>query len=250
MNLIVLVLHILLISFDVDSIHFILYLNFVMSSWCLSDLPVSGRITAFAISGKTMILLLPLSFVEFWGSWFVEMEKQWFAWLIVSAIMSWDKLCCCPALHRTITCGVGGVTACLGGVCYLRWEFGVECDDVVGWGGICCAFVFATLGGETVFCTLGSAAFSTPSVGGITTFDFCRVAPSKISAKRFKANICSSPSLQNGPAGCGCNRAWVSSAAAWVAKFWAEGNGNVNFSRKNSTVSTTRSPLVFVTYTV
>jgi hypothetical protein len=64
---------------------------------------------------------------------------------------------------------------------------------VFGWGDICCAVVFATLGGETVFCTLGGAAFSTPSVGGITTFDFRRVAPSKMSARRFKAIVCSSP---------------------------------------------------------
>jgi hypothetical protein len=210
MNLIVLVLYSLFISFAVERIHFILYLNFVMSSWCLSDLPVSGQITALAISGKMMTWLLPLRFVEFLGSWFVEMEKQWFAWLIVSAIMSWDKLWCCPALRRTITCGVGGVTARLAGVCCLRWEFGVEYDDVVGCGGIYCAVVFATLGGETVFCTLGGAAFSTPLVGGITTFDFGRIAPLKISARRFKAIVCSSPTLQNGPAGCGCNSAWVS----------------------------------------
>jgi hypothetical protein len=48
-------LYSLLISFAVDHIHLILYLNFVMSSWCLSDLPVSGQITAFAISGMRMI---------------------------------------------------------------------------------------------------------------------------------------------------------------------------------------------------
>jgi hypothetical protein len=52
MNRIVFVLYNLLISFAVDLIHFILYLNFVMSSWCLRDLPVSGQITAFAIYGK------------------------------------------------------------------------------------------------------------------------------------------------------------------------------------------------------
>jgi hypothetical protein len=75
-NLIVFVLYSLLISFAVDRIYFILYLNFVMSSWCLSDFPVSGQITAFAISGKMMTWLLPLSFVEFLGSGFVEMEKQ------------------------------------------------------------------------------------------------------------------------------------------------------------------------------
>jgi hypothetical protein len=55
MNLIVFVLYSLLISFSVDRIHFILYLNVVMSSWCLSDLPVSGQITTFAISGMMMI---------------------------------------------------------------------------------------------------------------------------------------------------------------------------------------------------
>jgi hypothetical protein len=63
MNCIVLVLYSLLISFAVDRIHFILYLNFVMSSWCLSDLPVSGHITAFAIYGKMMTFLLLLSIV-------------------------------------------------------------------------------------------------------------------------------------------------------------------------------------------
>jgi hypothetical protein len=42
----------------------------------LSDLPVPGQITAFAISGKMMTWLLPLSFVEFLGFLFVEMEKQ------------------------------------------------------------------------------------------------------------------------------------------------------------------------------
>jgi hypothetical protein len=52
MNLIVFVSYNLLISFAVDLIHLILYFNLVMSSWCLSDFPVSGQITAFAISGK------------------------------------------------------------------------------------------------------------------------------------------------------------------------------------------------------
>jgi hypothetical protein len=60
-----LVLYSLLISFAVDRIHLILYLNFVMSSWCLSDLPVSGQITAFAISGKMMTSLLLLRVFEF-----------------------------------------------------------------------------------------------------------------------------------------------------------------------------------------
>jgi hypothetical protein len=59
MNRIVLVLYNLLISFAVDFIHFFLCLNFVMSSLCLRDLPVSGKITAFAISGEiTMSVLL------------------------------------------------------------------------------------------------------------------------------------------------------------------------------------------------
>jgi hypothetical protein len=76
MNRIVLVLYSLLISFAVERIHFILYLNFVMSSWCLSYLPVSGQITAFAIYGKMMTFLLLLSIVEFRVFGFVEMEKQ------------------------------------------------------------------------------------------------------------------------------------------------------------------------------
>jgi hypothetical protein len=55
MNRIVFVLYNQFISFVVDLIHLILYLNFVMSYWCLRDLPVSGQITAFAISGKMTI---------------------------------------------------------------------------------------------------------------------------------------------------------------------------------------------------
>jgi hypothetical protein len=55
MNRIVFVLYNWFISFAVDLIHLILYLNFVMSSWCLRDFPVSGKITAFAISGKRMM---------------------------------------------------------------------------------------------------------------------------------------------------------------------------------------------------
>jgi hypothetical protein len=51
----------------VDRIHFILYLNFVMSSCCLSDLPVSGQATAFVISGMMMTWLLPLIFSVFLG---------------------------------------------------------------------------------------------------------------------------------------------------------------------------------------
>jgi hypothetical protein len=62
MNLILFVLYSLLISFAVDRIHFMLYLNFVMSTWCLSYLPVSGQITAFTISGMMVICLLFMTF--------------------------------------------------------------------------------------------------------------------------------------------------------------------------------------------
>jgi hypothetical protein len=125
----------------------------------------------------------------------------------------------------------------------LWCEFGVKCDDVVFCVTLCCVAVFCTLGGETVFCILGGKLFPTVSVGGITTLDFCRVAPSKISAKRFNANVCSSPTLQNGPASCGWNRAWVSYVAALVAKSCIEGNGNLKVSGKKSNVSTMHSPL-------
>jgi hypothetical protein len=62
MNRIVFVLYNLLISFAVDFIHFVLCLNFVMISWCLRDLPVSGQITAFSISDE--IIMSVLLFVE------------------------------------------------------------------------------------------------------------------------------------------------------------------------------------------
>jgi hypothetical protein len=60
--------------FAVDFIHLILYLNFVMSSWCLRDLPVSGQMTAFAISGKMIVSVLVLG----WWVYLVlaELEKQ------------------------------------------------------------------------------------------------------------------------------------------------------------------------------
>jgi hypothetical protein len=76
MNRIVLVLYSLFISVAVDLIHFILYFNFVMSSWCLSDFPVSGQVTAFAISGKMMTFLLSLGFFEFLVFGCAEMEKE------------------------------------------------------------------------------------------------------------------------------------------------------------------------------
>jgi hypothetical protein len=52
MNRIVFVLYNLFILFAVDLIQLCLYFSFVMSSWCLRDFPVSGQITAFAISGE------------------------------------------------------------------------------------------------------------------------------------------------------------------------------------------------------
>jgi hypothetical protein len=52
MKRIVFVLYKRFISLAVDLIHCILYFNFVMSSWCLRDLPVSGQITALANSIK------------------------------------------------------------------------------------------------------------------------------------------------------------------------------------------------------
>jgi hypothetical protein len=52
MNQIMFVLNNRFISLAVDLIHCMLYFNVVISSWCLRDLPVSGQITEFAISGK------------------------------------------------------------------------------------------------------------------------------------------------------------------------------------------------------
>jgi hypothetical protein len=54
-NRIVFVLYTRFISFAVDLIHLILCFNFVMSSWCLRDFPISGQITAFTISGKRIM---------------------------------------------------------------------------------------------------------------------------------------------------------------------------------------------------
>jgi hypothetical protein len=73
-NRIVFVLYNLLISFAVDLIQLFLYFGFVMSSWCLRDFPVSGQITALAISGeKAMgdVVLHERQHVEFAAS-----EKQ------------------------------------------------------------------------------------------------------------------------------------------------------------------------------
>jgi hypothetical protein len=46
-------------------IHLILNLNVVINSLCFSDLPVSGQITAFAISGMMMTLSLVMLFFVF-----------------------------------------------------------------------------------------------------------------------------------------------------------------------------------------
>jgi hypothetical protein len=73
-NRIVFVLYNLLISFAVDLIQLFLYFGSVMSSWCLRDFPVSGQITALAISGeKAMgdVVLHERQYVEFAAS-----EKQ------------------------------------------------------------------------------------------------------------------------------------------------------------------------------
>jgi hypothetical protein len=60
MSLFVLLEYNLFISFAVDLIHLILYFNLVMSFWCLRDLPVSGQMTAFAISGKLIMSVFVL----------------------------------------------------------------------------------------------------------------------------------------------------------------------------------------------
>jgi hypothetical protein len=121
--------------------------------------------------------------------------------------------------------------------CYRSSVRGVW-SAVQFWRHVWWCGLFCTLGGETVFCTLVGASFPAVSAGG-SQLSLCdRVAPSNISAKCFNANSCSSPTLQNGPAGCGCNSAWVSSVAALVANSCVEGNGNLKFSGKKSTVST------------
>jgi hypothetical protein len=73
MNRIVFVLY-NLISFAVDLIHLCLYFSSVMSSWCLRDFPVSGQITAFAISGERA--MGDVGFDERQHVEFAEREKQ------------------------------------------------------------------------------------------------------------------------------------------------------------------------------
>jgi hypothetical protein len=74
MNRIVFVSYKGLISFAVDLIHLFLYFSFVMSSWCLRDFPVSGQITAFAISGERA--MGDVGFDERQDVKFAEREKQ------------------------------------------------------------------------------------------------------------------------------------------------------------------------------
>jgi hypothetical protein len=103
MNQILFVLYNRFISLAVDLIHCILYFNFVMSSWCLSDLPVSGQITALAISGK---MTLSVFWVDGWLILVLtEMEKtvirfcQSFSHNVLRQIML-----SCAASHHTMRC--------------------------------------------------------------------------------------------------------------------------------------------------
>jgi hypothetical protein len=74
MNRVVFMLYNRFILLAVDLIHCILYFNFVISSWCLRDLPVSGKITAFTISGQ---ITLSVFEVDGWLMLVVaEIEKQ------------------------------------------------------------------------------------------------------------------------------------------------------------------------------
>jgi hypothetical protein len=74
MNRIVFVSYNLFISFAVDFIHLFLVFSCVMSSWCLRDFPVSGQITAFAISGERA--MGDVGFDERQQVEFAEREKQ------------------------------------------------------------------------------------------------------------------------------------------------------------------------------
>jgi hypothetical protein len=113
------------ISFDVDLIRRILYRNNVMSSLCFNDLPVSGQITALAISG--MMLICPF----FDGCTMTGVfdgtsgkENTRFACCKVSSNMSCYRLSG-TELRLVMRCCVIGVTNLCGVVCSLRWEFGV-----------------------------------------------------------------------------------------------------------------------------
>jgi hypothetical protein len=68
MNRIIFVLYSLFISFAVDLIHLILYFSFLMSSWCLSDFPVSGRLLHFPFQVKEQWEFLVLMSDNMWRS--------------------------------------------------------------------------------------------------------------------------------------------------------------------------------------
>jgi hypothetical protein len=86
------------LSVFIDLINIILYLNSVMSSWCVRDLHVAGQMPALSISG-----------VIFTGSSLGEMPTvlmggpmgnyiTWFACCTVSASISCENLCGCALL--------------------------------------------------------------------------------------------------------------------------------------------------------
>jgi hypothetical protein len=198
----------------------------VMSSWCLRDLPESGHITSLAISGMMMI---GVSVAFCVGDLIVDpagSEKTWFACCIVSANMSYVNFCWW-ALRLILACGVLGVTALADVVLNLRCEFGVVLVITVGWIALAGVVPCTTLRGETDICTLGGAPMSLISKRG-DVVSFLRVgsAPSKIAANRWRATMCSSPTWQNGSAGCGLSKACVHFLAAWVANSLHDGNGN------------------------
>jgi hypothetical protein len=103
----------------------------------------------------------------------------------------------------------------------------------------------STLGGETVFCTFWGALFPLFSWGVSLLLTLLGFDASKMVANFLNAIACSSPTWQNGPAGCRLSNAWVNSADAAVAKSLDEGNGILNWCGKKSTVSTILLDLVF-----
>jgi hypothetical protein len=103
MDQIVFVFYNLLISFAVDLIHLILCFNLVMSSWGLRDFPVSGQMTALAISGKiiTSVSALRLCVYFVWA----EIEK-----IMICLCHSFGQhilghnLLSCTSLHHNMRC--------------------------------------------------------------------------------------------------------------------------------------------------
>jgi hypothetical protein len=192
------------ISFDVDLIHGILYLNNVMSSWCFKDLPVWGQMTALAISDTMMTCL----FVGAINTGVIEgsmgKENAWFACWTVSSNMSWDKLWG-PALLLTIGCGVAGVTNLRGVVCYRRLELGAVWLGVVGTTILGDDTVCCTLWGKTGMFTLGGESLFSILIRWVAVRFLCfSRAPSNITTNFLRVRSCSLPTWTNGPAGCGC----------------------------------------------